>query len=258
MKRNFSRWALTLALAFTATNAFAQDEEGEPAETEEAAEDAEGEPAAEEEATEEATAEADADAEADAELTTGTFDSKFFIGLRLGYGIPLGTVDGVTDGKLSDFASGQIPIWIDLAYRVTPNILVGLYASYGFAIMGDFCDEGDCSGADIRFGLQGQYHLSPGESFNPWFGLGIGYEIFDYSLESEDGSSQEGSLKGFEFVNLQAGGDFKLSDSVGIGPFVSFSLGQYSTVGFGDQSESLDEKALHEWLTLGVRGAFSL
>src|SRR5687767_2878198 len=97
MKRNISRWALTLALAFTATNAFAQDEEGEPAETEEAAEGAEGEAAPEEEV---ATEEGDTDAGANAAVTTDDLDdSKFFIGLRLGYGIPLGTL-GTYGGEL--------------------------------------------------------------------------------------------------------------------------------------------------------------
>ncbi len=263
MKRNFSRWALTLALAFTATNAFAQDEEGEPAETEEeATEDVEGEPAAEEEATETT---AEAEAEADAELTPGAFDSKFYIGLRLGYGIALGKIGTFeapgqsVELSLNDRVSGQFPIWVDLGYRVTPNLLLGLYGVYGIAFMSDDrCDEADeCSAKDIRFGVQAQYHLSPAESFNPWFGLGIGYEILDFHYKDGDTVADE-SLKGFEFLNLQVGGDFKLSDSIGVGPFVSFSLGQYSSFGFGDESRSLDKKGLHEWLTIGARGSFNL
>ncbi len=257
MKRNISRWALTLAFAFTATNAFAQDEEGEPAETEEAAEGAEGEPAPEEDVA----TEADTDAGADAAVTTdGIDDSKFFVGLRLGYSIPLGKAGGDEDEELdlSFVSSGQIPIWLDLGYRVTPNLVLGLYGSYAFGFVGDACVEGaDCSANQIRFGVQGQYHLSPGESFNPWFGLGIGYEILNLHFEGQ-GSDFDESFKGFEFANLQVGGDFKVSDSVGIGPFVSFSLGQYSSVGFGDSSEDLEKKTLHEWLTIGARGAFNL
>ena len=44
----------------------------------------------------------------------------------------------------------------------------------------------------------------------------------------------------------------------GLGPFVSFSLGQYSSYGFGDESEDMDETAMHQWLTIGARGSFSL
>ncbi|HMJ10422.1 MAG TPA: hypothetical protein VK524_03395 [Polyangiaceae bacterium] len=257
MTRNISRCALALACVFTAANAFAQDEDAEPAETEEAAENPEGEPATDEEATEEASAEASAEADLG---DAGGGDSKFFIGLRLGYGIPLGKVGSIPDGeiKLNDVVAGQVPIWVDLGYRVTPNLLLGLYGIYGITIMGDFCDDADsCSAKDLRFGIQAQYHVSPGESFNPWFGLGIGYEILDYSVE-DDNVVGEGSFKGFEFAHLQAGGDFKISDAVGLGPFVSFSLGQYSTFGFGDSSESFEKKAMHEWLTIGARGTFNL
>src|SRR5688500_766808 len=76
MTRNISHWALALACVFTAANAFAQDEDAEPADTEEAAEDPEGEPAAdEEEATEEATADASVEADVGGD---GGGDSKFF------------------------------------------------------------------------------------------------------------------------------------------------------------------------------------
>jgi hypothetical protein len=66
-------------------------------------------------------------------------DTKIKLGLRLGYAVPSGktsgntTVDGITvsGAKLSDSISGQVPVWIDAGYMVTPNILVGLYGQYG-------------------------------------------------------------------------------------------------------------------------------
>src|SRR5262245_15293263 len=41
-------------------------------------------------------------------------DKKIKLGLRLGYGLPLG--DAAKDAPLSDTFSGQIPIWIDAGY----------------------------------------------------------------------------------------------------------------------------------------------
>jgi outer membrane protein W len=201
------------------------------------------------------------------------------LGLRLGYGIPLGnstgggteTVGGITvqteDQKLSDDISGMIPIWLDLGYFVTPNIMIGLYGHYGIALIADGdpargtgCPEGaDCSGSVIRFGLQGQYHLSRGQSLDPWFGLGVGYEILS-AKQSAQGQEQSFSLKGFEFVNLQAGADFKVANNVAVGPFVSFSLGQYSSFSVDPEvpglTDDIPNKSMHEWLTLGVKGSF--
>ena len=70
---------------------------------------------------------------------------------------------------------------------------------------------------------------------------------------------------GFEFLNLQAGLDFAPAPQVGIGPFVAFSLGQYSRTK-GETSDptlivddgEIENKALHQWLFLGVRGMFVL
>jgi hypothetical protein len=49
---------------------------------------------------------------------------------------------------------------------------------YGFGFRGDElsgdCDE--CTASMMRFGVQGQYHLTLSENIDPWFGLGIGYE----------------------------------------------------------------------------------
>jgi len=190
------------------------------------------------------------------------------LGLRLGYGIPLGNAanadsPGDQDAKLSDTYTGIIPIWLDVGYFVTPNIMLGLYGHYGIGLMADGedgCPEGaDCSGSVIRFGLQGQYHVSRGQSVDPWFGLGVGYEIAS-ATRSALGQELTVTVKGFEFVNLQAGADFKVADNVAIGPFVSFSLGQYSSQsvdpeipGLGDD---IPNKAIHEWLTLGVKGSF--
>jgi outer membrane protein W len=190
---------------------------------------------------------------------------KFFLGLRLGYGLPMG--DAVKDGKMSDGVSGQIPIWLDVGYMVTKNIMVGLYGQYGIVSMADnTCVSGaDCSASDMRFGVQGQYHIMPTEKINPWVGLGVGYEILSWTVKA-GGAEGNVKYKGMEFVNIQGGADFKVTPGIGIGPFLSFSMGQYGsasmkTTGTGadvDTSEDITDKAMHEWLTFGVRGAFNL
>ncbi|HEY3252499.1 MAG TPA: hypothetical protein VGJ91_01075 [Polyangiaceae bacterium] len=226
-----SSWGLGLAVLSASTAAFAQDAEPEK------------EPAAE------AAPAAAADASAGVSSDGGSLaDKKIRLGLRLGYAFALGNLD--KNDKMSDGTKGQIPIWIDAGYMVTPNILVGLYGQYGFVQLKDCTD---CSAHDIRFGLQGQYHLAPAGSADPWLGLGFGYEWLGLS---QGGAS--GTIKGFQFLNLQGGADFKVSDAFAVGPFVDFSLGQYSSISVEDQSADIPEKAMHEWLTLGVKGTFGL
>jgi hypothetical protein len=193
-------------------------------------------------------------------------DSGIDLGLRLGYGIPLGIIG--QDLKLNDYVTGQVPIWIDAGYRFTPNIIAGLYFQYGFGFLADnICPSpADCSAHDIRVGIQGQYRFLPKETANPWLGIGFGYEWLGLSVSA---TTPVGSIDasidahGFEFVNLQGGVDFKVAEGVGIGPFLSFSLDEYSnasasTSGLAAFSGSgeIQNKALHEWLTLGVRATF--
>ena len=145
------------------------------------------------------------------------------LGLRLGYGIPLGSA--LKDSKLSDGVNGQIPIWVDAGYRFTPNIMAGAYFSYGFVSVADKaqgCGSGgvDCSAHDVRLGLQGQYRLMPDEFVDPWLGLGIGLEWLHERPRLRAGASSISSkLNGVEFLDLQGGADFKIMDMLSAGPF---------------------------------------
>jgi outer membrane protein W len=202
--------------------------------------------------------------------SSASAEGKFVLGLRLGYALPVGSLAEGSD--MSDAISGQFPIWLDIGYMVTPNVMLGAYGQYAFgSVAGQIktlCDQNSaagisCSASDIRFGLQGQYHISPSEKFDPWLGLGVGYELMKVGVS---GGGQEASTtaSGFEFANLQAGADFKVVPKFVFGPFLSFSLGQYgstSNSGAGAAQSpggDIPNKALHEWLTFGVRGAFIL
>lgn len=249
MIRRISSLAFGIAITFAAASALAQEEGGEEGGGEAAAGGEEAAPAeggGEEAKPAEGGGEAAASGEASASAE-GVPDAggKIKVGLRVGYGLPMGETS--KDNKLKDSVSGMIPIWLDLGYMVTPNIMVGLYAQYGIMMLNsdvkDACD--DCSASGMRFGLQGQYHLSPADSLDPWFGLGVGYEMFNFKSPLGDANAT-----GLEFANIQAGADFKAGDSLGVGPFASFSIGQYSKV----EGNDIPEKGMHQWLVLGVKG----
>ena len=211
-----------------------------------------------------------------ASASSASDGGKFAIGLRLGYALPMGSSVGVGSGataqEMTDVVSGQFPIWLDLGYMVTPNVMLGVYGQYGFtSLAGQIkteCDQASalgvsCSASDIRLGGQVQYHFSPSEKIDPWLGLGVGYEWMTISA-SGAGQDLSTTISGVEFANLQGGVDFKVMPNFGIGPFISLPLGQYGSVsnsGSGAASNpggDISNKAIHEWLTFGARGAFTL
>ena len=201
---------------------------------------------------------------------SGPNDSGLQLGLRTGFGLPLGK-PWDTPGDMAGDVRGIIPVWIDAGYRINPSIYVGAYGSLGFAIMNTSSNPacssgGSCSATDIRFGVDAHYHFSPGEDFDPWVGLGVGYEFWNLKLGIPNTLTYSRKLKGFEFLDLQVGGDMKVATDVAVGPFVSFSLGQFShakvtsstAAGTSVQDDDIKNTAMHYWLMLGLRGAFNL
>lgn len=205
------------------------------------------------------------------------------LGLRTGYALPFGNASGgstfttttgtttattmTTGSSLSDGVSGQIPLWVDVGYRFTPNFYIGGFFQYGFAFIPNTAATGcgqsgvSCSGHDVMFGADAHYHVLPDAPFDPWIGLGFGYETLTFNL-SQGSQSADVSGSGWQFVNFQVGGDYHVMPSFGVGPFVALSLGQYSSVsvssGGSTTSTDIANKAMHEWLTFGLRGVYDI
>jgi hypothetical protein len=205
----------------------------------------------------------------------------FEIGARIGYAVPLGrtvgagaqTIGGTTfqgaGRDLSDVFSGGLPLTLDAGYRIIPSVYVGAFFSYSFLFInsGQFgADVGcnavlSCSGHQIDLGANVHFHMNPSRVVDPWIGLGLGYEWSTIGL-SANGQSGSDVFSGFQFVNFQLGLDLKPDVRGGLGPFMTLSLGQYDSASAsgGGQSVSSDvaNKALHEWLTFGVRGVYDI
>jgi hypothetical protein len=205
---------------------------------------------------------------------TDEVPSGIELGLRTGYAIPLGNYAGGGAGNVSDIVSGAIPIWIDAGYRIaSPNLFIGAYFQYAIGLVannaaqtvagGGQCGQGglSCSANVLKYGIQAHYHIAPAANFDPWVGLGIGMESLNASA-SLNGTSGNGTLSGWDYLIFQAGGDFHVASSFGIGPMLMFSLGQYNNLSTGgaagNTSASIQNTAMHEWLTFGVRGVFDI
>jgi hypothetical protein len=186
-------------------------------------------------------------------------------GVRAGFAFPVGDV---AEGRpLSDTISWSVPLQVDAGARIGPAF-VGGYFSYAFGKLGSTidCGSGSCSVYDIRVGFEVLWHFAPAARVDPWAGLGVGYEWLTLS-GGGTGGSFSGTVRGFEFVNAQAGVDFAVGKLFRVGPCVTGTLGQYSTgalsatgTGGGTIGGSADiqNKKLHSWLSVGLRLALVL
>ena len=193
------------------------------------------------------------------------------IGLRLGYGLPFG--EASQGNNLDGGVSGQIPLILDAGYRFNPNVFAGILFGYGFGQIKDQnngCNNANasCSASVIRLGLDVLYRFVPEQRFAPFVGVGAGYEWFHFQGGTSllGGVTASSTVSGIEFVNLQAGADYRLSGNSVVGPFASFSLGRFDNISTkvttGNNTATtegdINNTAMHEWLLIGVRGAFSL
>ena len=185
-------------------------------------------------------------------------------GVRLGYALPFGNTSGTE--KMSDGISGAVPIVLEAGYRINANFTVGALFQYALMQVKNNDTTGcggavSCSGSVLRLGIEGIYNFNLDTPLSPWVGLGTGYEWMGIDLSS-GGQSGSVSTSGFEFVTLHAGGDYHVNQQLALGPFVSFSLAQYSSesISGGGMSMSMDvpDKKIHEWLQIGIRGKFGI
>ena len=186
--------------------------------------------------------------------------------LRLGYAIPFGDVDGNAGNGLASRLDGAVPFVFEANYRFNRTLSAGPFFQYAIAQVKDGNNLGcggavDCSGWVVRAGGQIIGHLDVGSIAVPWIGVGVGYEWLNVSGRVGNISGAV-SDNGWEFATLQAGADIFVAPGFALGPFLSFSIARYGntsgSIGGGTTTSDIANPAVHEWLQLGVRFAFSL
>ena len=196
----------------------------------------------------------------------GSFASRFTVSLRAGYALPAGSShadpSSGEDEALSDAFGSQIPLQIEVAYRLTERFAAGAYASYGFDQVGRAvraaCSgvPATCSAATARVGVQAFY--LPGEvlpRLSPWFALGAGWEWSEYSRPG----ALVVTFGGPEIASVQAGADWRAARWLSLGPYLQGAVGRFLSVEqsapppYGSQAVDVAHR-LHGWLGLGLRG----
>jgi opacity protein-like surface antigen len=176
------------------------------------------------------------------------------VAVRAGAALPLGNAY-MESGALATTVAAMVPLRLDVGYRLSPRWTIGAQASYGLLVP-NACDA-DCSGSDVRVGAMITYDLAPSSSFDPWLGLGLGYEWLSWR-RTLGGRSASLDAAGPEAFELSAGFDWHPGARLRIGPVLSASLGRFDSIAI-DGAETRDFAALvHSWAAISLRGAYDL
>jgi hypothetical protein len=194
----------------------------------------------------------------------------FQAAFRTGVMFPGGKATGRSGDTLAARYSWAVPFMFDVGYKPTKNWFVGTYFGLAWGAEGSYvpvegaCDDDDddlendvaCNTVTMRLGLEGQYHFAPDERWNPWVGYGFGIEATDQTIDERGLRRESTTSSGITYAQLSGGVDFRTA--IGVGPFLEASFGRFNSsrtevndveVFHGD----IRERALHYWLTLGVR-----
>ena len=113
---------------------------------------------------------------------------------------------------------------------------------------------------DLRVGVEVQVHFAARERDHPWLGYGLGFESSSASASGGGAPTASESFTGSSSRGSAAAQTFACRRFFGIGPFVEIDFGTYYARARAGSDQSDDvrpehpEHALHEWITLGVRG----
>jgi len=185
---------------------------------------------------------------------------RFEVGAGLGYAFP--AASAASGARLSDSTFGLVPLDIDVAYRFTEKFAIAVSGRYGIGIPTLCKSASDCEsslGSDVALGVRARFFLPTFGRLEPRVDLGLGYEWYA-SRVTDSGVTSTHTYGGPIFLSLEAMAPFRLSKLVTLGPVLATSLGVFTSESLETPSGTYDGphgRAVHSWLSLGGRVAFS-
>lgn len=189
--------------------------------------------------------------------------AELAIDLRSGYAIPYGKISGDVD--VAKFVQGHVPLGLNLRWRFTPRFSAGAYLSYGFGLLSDSradkCSAlgAECTASDLRTGLEAELQLSEGRKVTPYLGARFGWESFAFEEDAGINWSRTRNY-GWE-LGAEGGATLLERGPLRLGAFLGVTVGsfyEYRARGAGlDASGDVTDRALHGWVTVGVRASIS-
>jgi hypothetical protein len=195
-------------------------------------------------------------------------ETGLVLGARVGWGRAFGELahDAVA---VRDVVEAKLPIWLEVGYRFGPRFHGELYFELApGSVRSEFCTSGvSCSATDVRFGIALQLHLAPRALLDPWIAVGVGIEVLKAQLSDADPLVPPGrnelTWTGFELPLVEAGIDVRISRRFSLGPYVSGSFGQFTSLtvepnGGASTSAEVDDRGNHGWIQVGLKSTLRL
>jgi hypothetical protein len=175
------------------------------------------------------------------------------LGVGLGYTQGVGAV-GANVPSLTNSGGPGTSVEVDVGWRIDPHFLVGVYGTGAWLSTGDAPGNAN-NNWTATAGVQGNYHILPGESFDPWIGLGAGWR--GYWVNRPEGRD---SRHGIDFARVQVGVDVPVTQGVSISPFIGASAGLFLTQQLAQESSFSDiqDRKVNVFFNAGVIGRFDL
>ena len=191
------------------------------------------------------------------------------VAVGVGYGVPLGGFGETsvfnTSMSLDYWITAEVPISLDLGYRINRRFVVGLFGQFAFGFVNEShtipCDDGvSCSARVGVIGADLVWNSLPGALAAPWIAVGAGTE---WSTIKQSGRIQTSATnRGPTYAVLRGGADFAIGHGLSVGPFASLSFGRYQTETLSGEvangQPTFTATAVHEWLVFGARGTYDI
>jgi hypothetical protein len=194
----------------------------------------------------------------------------FQMTIRTGLAIPLGLAKRSAGGdvtapgarsQLDEIVGWQIPVTLEIGGKPDPHIFIGGYTGIALGepagALGQICtDTASCLATNIQLGAEILYSFMPDGWVNPWLGYGFGF-----SWLTAGDKTNEVNLHGLELAHVLGGVDFRLTRTLGIAPYLDYSVGVYShrfvtALGSTLVDGDIHGRAVHQWLVIGPRFVF--
>lgn len=182
----------------------------------------------------------------------GVANKALEITLGAGYAQGFGDIAS-SQPSLTDQASAGGELTLGVGYRINPSFMVGAYSSGG-----KYGTRALTSGADIwtaTAGLQANYHLLPGNEWDPWIGLGSGWR--GHWVSKFAGTD---SRHGWDIARLTAGVDYAVSPAFAVSPYLGAGLTTFFSQQLAgkDGFSNIDSPNANVWVFGGMQGRFDL
>jgi outer membrane protein W len=166
-----------------------------------------------------------------------------------GYQQGVGAMGGTSGSHVQDVAGVGAGADIGVGYRLSPYWMIGGYGNAAW-----FSGKGDAKSLhSYALGAQGQLHLRPRRSIDPWLGIGVGYRTFSFTPQGQSASTHQA----IELPRVLLGVDYRVSHLFSVGPFLGAGLSLFLGEPRADQPDSSSTKVA-SFISLGVSARFDL